>query len=87
MANELWLIRERYINLISDFTEDRITQEKAIEKRDRLQSQLKSLYSHSPQISPKAYTKAQERLKDKEDFTFSNEEINKFLPESLGVRD
>lgn len=85
VANELWMIRERYINLICDLTEKRIDESVAIDRRDRLQKELKVLFGGSPQISPKAYTVAQERLQKKEDFTFTNEELNKFLPSSLSI--
>ncbi|NOT78451.1 MAG: SLATT domain-containing protein [Bacteriovoracaceae bacterium] len=82
-ANKLWLIREEYINLISDFSEHRVDVDTAMKQRDSLQKKLKEIYDNSPQLSPCAYKVAQKRLKDAEDFTFSNEELNKFLPKSL----
>jgi hypothetical protein len=81
-ANELWYLREQYCNLLTDIrcgaAEDEI-----VSRRDKLTDQLKAVYAHAPDTSSRAYRKAQEALKVKEDMTFSAAEINQFLPKEL----
>lgn len=54
-----------------------------IKQRDELQASLVAIYEAAPQTNGKAYLEAQDRLKNKEDLTFSPEEIDHFLPLSL----
>jgi len=82
-ASELWNIRESYLSLITDIKVRSITIEDAIKIRDTLQSQLVSVYTGSPRTISRAYKMATEALKINEEFTFSDEELNKFLPEDL----
>ena len=42
--------------------------------------ELKKVYDLAPDTSSRAYKVAQKALKINEDMTFSNEEINHFLP-------
>ncbi|EHW92744.1 hypothetical protein ECDEC11A_1805 [Escherichia coli DEC11A] len=44
------------------------------------------MYSGSPSTTFEAYKKAQDALKNKEDLTFSEEEIDAFLPKELKRR-
>jgi hypothetical protein len=44
---------------------------------------LHSIYAGAPSTNFKAYKKAQDALKNMEDMTFSDEEIDKFLPREL----
>jgi len=61
--------------------------EKPIEKlqqvRDDLLEELHNTYSGAPSTTFQAYRKAQEALKKLEDMTFSDEEIDAFLPKAL----
>lgn len=57
--------------------------EKIKKRRDELQSRLKALYKCSPRTISKAYTEATKALKECEEMTFSDEEIDKFLPKQL----
>jgi len=82
-AASIWPIRESYLSLITDWKTKHLSYEDAIKKRDALQNQLSAIYKNAPQTNLKAYTTAQDALKHKEDYTFSNEEIDKFLPDSL----
>lgn len=82
-ACSLWIVREHYINLISDFSEGRLPEKAAQEERNRLQDAAYKIYEIAPQTTICAYQKAQKALKQGEDFTFSQEEIDKFLPKSL----
>ena len=80
---DLWLVRERYLSLIADLR----MVEKPIEtlqvERDELLGQLHSVYSGAPSTTYQAYRKAQEALKRLEEMTFSDEEIDAFLPKEL----
>jgi len=82
-ANEIWLIREKYLSLLTDLAmgEKPIVQLQLV--RDELLESLHSVYSGSPSTTFKAYKKAQDSLKTKEDMTFSDEEIDAFLPKEL----
>ena len=52
-------------------------------QRDDLLEQLHAVYSGSPSTTFKAYKNAQEALKIREDLTFSDAEIDAFLPAEL----
>jgi hypothetical protein len=52
-------------------------------ERDVLLAELHSVYSGSPATTSKAYLNAQVALKTKEDLTFSEEEVDAFLPKEL----
>jgi hypothetical protein len=52
-------------------------------ERDRLIQELHSVYSGAPSTTLRAYRKAQNALKKYEDMTFSDEEIDVFLPREL----
>lgn len=82
-ACSLWIVREHYINLISDLSEGRLSEKTAQDERNHLQNVTHKIYEVAPQTTSCAYKKAQDALKKNEDFTFSNEEIDKFLPKSL----
>jgi len=55
----------------------------AREKRDELQSKLVGIYAAAPRTTSKAYGIASNGLKNQEELTFSDEEIDKFLPAAL----
>jgi hypothetical protein len=80
---DLWQIRERYLSLITDL---RIGVTPLIElqvRRDALLSDLHGVYAGAPSTTFEAYRKAQEALKRLEDLTFSDDEIDAFLPREL----
>lgn len=83
-ANELWHIRERYVALLSDLR-DGMTTSDAAEQRDELAQDLKLIYRFAPDTDSRSYQQARTALKVNEESTFSNEEINQFLPESLHI--
>ncbi len=82
-ANDLWIIREQYLSLLVDLA----MREKPIEalqgQRDALVEQLHDTYSGAPSTTYDAYKKAQEALKHSEDMTFTDVEIDAFLPKEL----
>ncbi|KQH83887.1 hypothetical protein AMR76_20785 [Vibrio furnissii] len=82
-AADLWLIREQYLSLLTDLRSNSCSEDELREKRDHLLTELHALYLGTPSTNFKAYKKAQEALKSLEDMTFSDEEIDAFLPKSL----
>ena len=81
-AKELWYVREQYCNLLTDIRRG-APEDEIASRRDELTAMLKGVYEHAPDTSSKAYRKAQEALKIKEDMTFSAAEIDQFLPREL----
>lgn len=82
-AADLWLIRERYLSLLSDLIMGQCTVAQARSQRDDLLDDLHSIYTGSPSTNFKAYKKAQRALQELEDMTFSDAEIDAFLPKEL----
>ena len=82
-ATDLWNIRESYLSLLTDLKAGILTLDQIREKRDILQEALHNTYNGAPRTINKAYQAATKGLKNKEEMTFSNEEIDKLLPEEL----
>lgn len=82
-ASELWLIREKYLSLLTDLCRSAKNEDEISESRDLLLEELHSVYSGAPSTNYKAYSAAQEALQNLEDMTFSDEEIDAFLPREL----
>ena len=82
-VSDLWDIREKYLSLITDINAGTITVEKITEKRDDLQEKLGGIYKGSPRTISKAYQQATKALKVNEELTFSDSEIDLFLPKEL----
>lgn len=82
-ANEIWLIREKYLSLLTDLAMEEKPIERLQTERDKLLAELYLVYSGSPSTTFKAYRKAQDALQTKEDMTFSDQEIDAFLPNEL----
>ncbi len=80
-ASKLWNVRECYLSLLTDLP--RLEIEAAMGRRDELQTMLAAIYHGAPQTNGKAYKEAQDRLQNKQDLTFTAEEIDCFLPLSL----
>jgi hypothetical protein len=82
-ANDLWIIRERYLSLLVDLAMRERPLEALQKQRDQLVDQLHTVYSGAPSTTFKAYRKAQDALKQLEDMTFTDAEIDVFLPKEL----
>ena len=80
---DIWFIREKYLSLITDLRMGEEPIETLQKKRDALLVQLNSVYAGAPSTNDKAYNKAQKALKHLEEMTFSDEEIDVFLPKEL----
>lgn len=83
-ANNIWLIREQYLSLLTDLLMGKNSVEDLLYRRDHLLNDLDAVYKGCPSSNIKAYKKAQEALKVRKDMTFSAEEIDAFLP--LGLK-
>lgn len=83
LAKELWYVREKYANLISDIMTGRISDDTIVARRNELIEELRLIYKFAPTTSPKAYKRTQQALKINEELTFSDNEIDQFLPAAL----
>lgn len=82
-ANDLWDIRECFLSLLTDMRAGLLSVNQIVARRDELQNRLYNVYSGSPRTNSKAYKEAQQALKLNEELTFSDEEIDVFLPKEL----
>ena len=81
-ASEIWFVRENYRTLLTDLSLGKPLE--AIQQdRDVLLKQLKSVYAGVPSTTSRAYRRAQKALKQDEEMTFSDAEIDAFLPKEL----
>jgi hypothetical protein len=84
-GSELWLIRELYQSLLADLTIGEKPMEQLLKRCDELIRQLYDVYKGAPSTNDKAYQAAQNALQNLEDMTFSDAEIDAFLPKELKV--
>lgn len=82
-AAELWDIRESYLSMLTDLRDGGLDLQTARGKRDELQEMLASIYATAPRTTAKAYGVASDGLKRREELTFSDEEIDQFLPAKI----
>ncbi|MWJ27972.1 SLATT domain-containing protein [Halomonas sp. ZH2S] len=82
-AVDLWSIRECYLSLLTDIRSGHLEDGKVRELRDALQERLSEIYRGSPRTIAKAYKEATKALKQLEELTFSDEEIDAILPKPL----
>ena len=82
-AKELLYLRDKYQYLIADITRGVTDDKEATILRDKLLREANIVYRFAPTTSSKAYKKASQALKINEELTFSNSEIDQFLPDEL----
>ena len=82
-AADLWIIREKYLSLLTDLRMRNRALEDLLLERDRLLQELHGVYSGAPSTNNRAYRKAQKALKVWNDMTFSDNEIDAFLPREI----
>lgn len=80
-SNQLWLVREKYISLMTDF--EVLDNKEIVKIRDSLQNETYQIYENTPKTDSKSYKKAQKALKEEEEQFFTNEELNQMLPSHL----
>ena len=84
-------LRDAYRSLIVDVMGDSISYEQITSRRDLLQREYQIISDLAPQTGPYEYAEAQKRLNKRgtvqgEEFTWSDEEIDWFLPENLRLK-
>lgn len=82
-ASELWQVRETYLSLLTELRMGDKPIDEVIVERDEILKRLSNIYAGAPSTTSRAYAKAQEALKVKEDLTFTDDEIDIFLPKEL----
>jgi len=82
-ATDLWLCREEYLSLITDLRAGVASLEKIVSRRDRIQGKLHEAYSGAPSSTDRGYRKARDALQKNEELTFTDAEIDAFLPKEL----
>ncbi len=82
-AVRLWLIREQYQNFIADIISEKLSSDEIANMRDTLLTELNKIIQDAPQTDKCAYRKARKSLKLQEEMTFSDKEIDSFLPKEL----
>lgn len=87
-ALKFMALRDSYIFLITDIMNESINSEVIIIQREKLKEEYHIICESAPQTDRKDFHEAQKRLNKKEktegeDFTWSDEEIDHFLPETL----
>lgn len=86
-ASKLWDLRESYLSLLTDLRSGTVTAKEAIQQRDKLQRALLAVYQAAPRTLDDAYRLSQQALQVNEELTFSDAEIDKFLPAPLRKSD
>ena len=87
IAADIWPIRESYLSLLTDIAGGDQNISTIRERREALQSSLAAIYKEAPPTDGGAYLAAQKALKQNEEYTFSDEEVDAFLPLSLKKRE
>ncbi|MDQ0477101.1 SLATT domain-containing protein [Chryseobacterium sp. MDT2-18] len=82
-ALDILEIREKLLSLLVDIKIGNIDIITLQETRNELNEQLVNTYRGAPKTINKAYKIASKALQENEEFTFTDQEIDKFLPESL----
>ena len=82
-ANNIWILREKYLSLLTDIRTGVASLDDFGSRRDALLEDLHGVYEGAPSTNFKAYTFAQKALQHSEDLTFSDAEIDAFLPNEL----
>ncbi len=83
IAVQVWDVRERLLSLLTDLRAGILTDSDIIKSRDSIHRDLLQVYKRAPRTSNKAYSLASIALKQMEELTFSDEEIDKLLPKML----
>lgn len=79
-AIDLLELREEIIAVLCDIKIGKYDEESLISKRDEILKKQMQIYKECLDVSGDAVTKASENLKSRKDNTYSDEEIDGFLP-------
>ena len=82
-------LRDEYMSLIEEFMSNAYSEEKLREKKNNLQIRYSTIGETAPTTTYKDYTQTQNGLglagSTKEEFSWSDEEIDRFLPKKLQI--
>jgi hypothetical protein len=79
----LWLLVEKYRALLSDIHDGLLDTSTLSQRRDALMSEVHAVYEHAPPADRQAYQIARKAFFSSEAASFSDEELDRFLPEPL----
>ncbi len=84
-------LRDKYILLIADIMGEKAPRQEIVVRRNALLQEYQNICDLAPQTGSAEYTEAQKRLNDRgaiegEQFTWSDEEIDRFLPKELRLK-
>ena len=79
----LWSLREQYRALLADLYDGGITVDVARERRDALMERLHDVYRNAPPFDRSAYEAARSAAPGDDEPVLNDEEVDRFLPESL----
>ncbi len=82
-ANELIVIRNEMLQIISDLHMMKKQPETINDEFIKLMKRLNKLYVEAPSTTEVAVNKATKALKEKHEYSYTDEEINRFLPPML----
>ena len=82
-ANDILRLRDKYRSLLTDLNMGNKSLESLQVARDNLMAEAHSTYGSSPSTNSQAYEMARKSLKEEEELTFSEKEIDSYLPEDL----
>lgn len=87
IASRLWDVRESYLSLIADLMSGAISAADTRARRDALQEATRKSYVEAPRTTSRAYSRAQDGLKNNEELTFTPREIDLLLPHALRLHE
>jgi hypothetical protein len=82
-ANRLWLVSEQYRALLAEIQDGLLDPAVVLTRRDELIHQVHAVYEHAPPIDRRSYETAREEVQKSPDVPLTDEQIDRFLPESL----
>lgn len=82
-ANDLWKIREELMILLTKTKLQIASIDNLSNEHADVINRLGSIYLNAPSTTDKAVDKASKALKDLQDNTYTDDEIDRFLPQSL----
>ena len=80
IANKLWLMREKHLNLLTDIKNEIFDSTINAQKRDLLTNELSEIYRNAPQTNRNDYEKATKALNTDERPRADDSEMATFLP-------
>lgn len=82
-ASRLWLIREKYRGLLSEVRDGILDVDTLRQRRDGLLNELHAIDEHAPLLDRPVYQSARQSLATAGEAVMTDEEIDRFLPQSL----